>query len=147
MKSLSNLKFEFQKNAILPHRAARSPADGAPGLQCAAAWAPRRPPYPPTPLPKRASPVAAGAGASYVACSCRFTSPPPVPHETLATFLHLVGAGLLRVWGFGGWSQIRTVSEAAGDHTLPRTEPVVSAEWLHANLKDPDVKVRVALSS
>ncbi|XP_034586874.1 thiosulfate/3-mercaptopyruvate sulfurtransferase 2 [Setaria viridis] len=33
------------------------------------------------------------------------------------------------------------VSEAAGVHELPRTEPVVSAEWLHANLKDPDVKV------
>ncbi|CAL4905223.1 unnamed protein product [Urochloa decumbens] len=33
------------------------------------------------------------------------------------------------------------VSEAAGVHVLPRTEPVVSPEWLHANLKDPDVKV------
>jgi len=33
------------------------------------------------------------------------------------------------------------VSEAAGVHALPRTEPVVSPEWLHANLKDPDVKV------
>jgi thiosulfate/3-mercaptopyruvate sulfurtransferase len=44
-------------------------------------------------------------------------------------------------------SSSSAVSEAAGVHTLPRTEPVVSAEWLHANLKDPDVKVRVALSS
>jgi hypothetical protein len=34
------------------------------------------------------------------------------------------------------------MSEASGVHTLPRTEPVVSAEWLHANLRDPDVKVR-----
>lgn len=33
------------------------------------------------------------------------------------------------------------VSEAPSVHTLPRTEPVVSAEWLHANLRDPDVKV------
>lgn len=38
------------------------------------------------------------------------------------------------------------VSEAAaaaasGVHAVPRTEPVVSAEWLHANLRDPDVKV------
>ncbi|EES16326.2 thiosulfate/3-mercaptopyruvate sulfurtransferase 2 isoform X1 [Sorghum bicolor] len=38
-------------------------------------------------------------------------------------------------------SSSSAVSEAAGVHTLPRTEPVVSAEWLHANLKDPDVKV------
>jgi thiosulfate/3-mercaptopyruvate sulfurtransferase len=38
------------------------------------------------------------------------------------------------------------VSEAAGVHALPRTEPVVSAEWLHANLKDPDVKVRCSQS-
>ena len=44
-------------------------------------------------------------------------------------------------------SSSSAVSEAAGVHTLPRTEPVVSAEWLHANLKDPDVKVRVAFSS
>ncbi|KAE8788967.1 thiosulfate/3-mercaptopyruvate sulfurtransferase 2-like [Hordeum vulgare] len=37
------------------------------------------------------------------------------------------------------------VSEAAAAsravHAMPRTEPVVSAEWLHANLRDPDVKV------
>ncbi|KAF7070497.1 hypothetical protein CFC21_076020 [Triticum aestivum] len=38
------------------------------------------------------------------------------------------------------------VSEAAAAasgavHAVPRTEPVVSAEWLHANLRDPDVKV------
>ncbi|KAF0909855.1 hypothetical protein E2562_000168 [Oryza meyeriana var. granulata] len=34
------------------------------------------------------------------------------------------------------------VSEAAGAaNALPRTEPVVSAEWLHANLRDPDVKL------
>ncbi|KAK3136977.1 hypothetical protein QOZ80_5BG0445950 [Eleusine coracana subsp. coracana] len=33
------------------------------------------------------------------------------------------------------------MSEASSVHTLPRTEPVVSAEWLHANLRDPDVKV------
>jgi thiosulfate/3-mercaptopyruvate sulfurtransferase len=38
------------------------------------------------------------------------------------------------------------VSEAASAatsclHTVPRNEPVVSAEWLHANLRDPDVKV------
>ncbi|CAM0948969.1 unnamed protein product [Alopecurus aequalis] len=38
------------------------------------------------------------------------------------------------------------VSEASaatsGVHaTVPRNEPVVSAEWLHANLRDPDVKV------
>jgi thiosulfate/3-mercaptopyruvate sulfurtransferase len=39
-------------------------------------------------------------------------------------------------------SSSSAVSEAAGVHELPRTEPVVSAEWLHANLKDPDVKVR-----
>uniref|UniRef100_A0A453RD24 Uncharacterized protein n=1 Tax=Aegilops tauschii subsp. strangulata TaxID=200361 RepID=A0A453RD24_AEGTS len=39
------------------------------------------------------------------------------------------------------------VSEAAGAnaalgvvHAVPPTEPVVSAEWLHANLRDPDVK-------
>ncbi|XP_066355344.1 thiosulfate/3-mercaptopyruvate sulfurtransferase 1, mitochondrial-like isoform X2 [Miscanthus floridulus] len=38
-------------------------------------------------------------------------------------------------------SSSSAVSEAAGVHSLPRTEPVVSAEWLHANLKDPDVKV------
>ncbi|KAI4997243.1 hypothetical protein ZWY2020_052585 [Hordeum vulgare] len=25
-------------------------------------------------------------------------------------------------------------------HAVPRTEPVVSAEWLHANLRDPNVK-------
>ncbi|KAI5012811.1 hypothetical protein ZWY2020_025077 [Hordeum vulgare] len=24
-------------------------------------------------------------------------------------------------------------------HAVPRTKPVVSAEWLHANLRDPDV--------
>ena len=35
------------------------------------------------------------------------------------------------------------VSEAT--NALPRTEPVVSAEWLHANLKDPDVKVVCAV--
>ncbi|KAF7063602.1 hypothetical protein CFC21_070116 [Triticum aestivum] len=37
------------------------------------------------------------------------------------------------------------VSEAAAASgvvdAVPRTEPVVSAEWLHANLRDPDVKV------
>ncbi|KAM0906981.1 hypothetical protein ACQ4PT_016429 [Festuca glaucescens] len=35
------------------------------------------------------------------------------------------------------------VSEAATSavHAVPRNEPVVSAEWLHANLRDPDVKV------
>ncbi|KAF8692168.1 hypothetical protein HU200_039770 [Digitaria exilis] len=38
-------------------------------------------------------------------------------------------------------SSSSAVSEAAGVHTLPRTEPVVSAEWLRANLNDPDVKV------
>ncbi|WVZ91191.1 hypothetical protein U9M48_037395 [Paspalum notatum var. saurae] len=38
-------------------------------------------------------------------------------------------------------SSSSAVSEAAGVHALPRTEPVVSAEWLHANLRDPDVKV------
>ncbi|KAE8812645.1 protein N-lysine methyltransferase METTL21A [Hordeum vulgare] len=37
------------------------------------------------------------------------------------------------------------VSEAAAAlscavHAVPGTEPVVSAEWLHANLRDPDVK-------
>ncbi|KAI5012318.1 hypothetical protein ZWY2020_024452 [Hordeum vulgare] len=37
------------------------------------------------------------------------------------------------------------VSEAAAAsscavHAVPQTEPVVSAEWLHANLRDPDVK-------
>lgn len=26
-------------------------------------------------------------------------------------------------------------------HSVPHNEPVVSAEWLHANLKEPDVKV------
>ncbi|KAM3209129.1 hypothetical protein ACQJBY_063677 [Aegilops geniculata] len=26
-------------------------------------------------------------------------------------------------------------------HAVPRTEPIVSAEWLHANLRDPNVKV------
>ncbi|XP_044328848.1 uncharacterized protein [Triticum aestivum] len=38
------------------------------------------------------------------------------------------------------------VSEAAAAnaasgvvHTVPQTEPVVSAEWLHANLRDPNV--------
>ncbi|KAL6643799.1 hypothetical protein ACP70R_018565 [Stipagrostis hirtigluma subsp. patula] len=38
-------------------------------------------------------------------------------------------------------SSSTAVPEASGVHALPRTEPVVSAEWLHANLKDPDVKV------
>ncbi|KAL6847232.1 hypothetical protein ACP4OV_023085 [Aristida adscensionis] len=38
-------------------------------------------------------------------------------------------------------SSSTTVPEAAGFHAPPPTEPVVSAEWLHANLKDPDVKV------
>ncbi|NP_001347600.1 Thiosulfate/3-mercaptopyruvate sulfurtransferase 1, mitochondrial-like [Zea mays] len=38
-------------------------------------------------------------------------------------------------------SSSSAVSEATGVHTVPPTEPVVSAEWLHANLKDPDVKV------
>ncbi|KAI4973898.1 hypothetical protein ZWY2020_041679 [Hordeum vulgare] len=42
------------------------------------------------------------------------------------------------------------VSEAASAssgavHAVPRTEPVVSAEWLHANLRDPDVKLHVSL--
>ena len=72
-----------------PHSATRWPDDGAPGLRCAAAHAALRPPSLAPPQPQRASPVAAGAGASYAACSCRFASPPPVPHETLATFLHL----------------------------------------------------------
>jgi hypothetical protein len=44
-------------------------------------------------------------------------------------------------------SSSSAVSEAAGVHELPRTEPVVSAEWLHANLKDPDVKVRFFFSA
>ncbi|KAI5012329.1 hypothetical protein ZWY2020_024463 [Hordeum vulgare] len=39
------------------------------------------------------------------------------------------------------------VSEAAAAsscaiHAVPRTEPVLSAEWLHANLRDPNVKIR-----
>lgn len=38
-------------------------------------------------------------------------------------------------------SSFSAVSDAAGVHDLPRTEPVVSAEWLHANLRDPGVKV------
>ncbi|XP_062202234.1 thiosulfate/3-mercaptopyruvate sulfurtransferase 2-like [Phragmites australis] len=38
-------------------------------------------------------------------------------------------------------SSSSAVSEAAGVHVLPRTEPVVSAERLHANLRDPGVKV------
>lgn len=41
-------------------------------------------------------------------------------------------------------SSSSAVSEAAGVHAVPRTEPVVSAEWLRANLKDPDVKVLTA---
>ncbi|KQJ85889.1 thiosulfate/3-mercaptopyruvate sulfurtransferase 2 isoform X1 [Brachypodium distachyon] len=32
-------------------------------------------------------------------------------------------------------------ASSSGIHAVPRTEPVVSAEWLHANLRDPDVKV------
>nr|CAB3462579.1 unnamed protein product [Digitaria exilis] len=41
-------------------------------------------------------------------------------------------------------SSSSAVSEAAGVHALPRTEPVVSAEWLRANLNDPDVKWRAS---
>ncbi|KAI4993033.1 hypothetical protein ZWY2020_007346 [Hordeum vulgare] len=42
------------------------------------------------------------------------------------------------------------VSEAAAAssgavHAVRRTEPVVFAEWLHANLRDPDVKFRDSL--
>ncbi|KAE8799171.1 Sulfurtransferase [Hordeum vulgare] len=41
------------------------------------------------------------------------------------------------------------VSEAAAVssgavHAVPWTEPIVSAEWLHANLRDPDVKAHQA---
>ncbi|XP_062204054.1 thiosulfate/3-mercaptopyruvate sulfurtransferase 2-like isoform X2 [Phragmites australis] len=38
-------------------------------------------------------------------------------------------------------SSSSAVSEADGVHAVPRTEPVVSAKWLHANLRDTDVKV------
>ncbi|XP_044428445.1 uncharacterized protein [Triticum aestivum] len=34
-----------------------------------------------------------------------------------------------------------TTAASSVVHAVPRTEPVMSAEWLHANLRDPDVKV------
>ena len=49
---------------------------------------------------------------------------------------------------FGIAACFNATSSAAGAnaalgvvHAVPPTEPVVSAEWLHANLRDPDVKV------
>jgi thiosulfate/3-mercaptopyruvate sulfurtransferase len=38
-------------------------------------------------------------------------------------------------------SAVSEASASSGVHAVPRTEPVVSAEWLHAHLRDPDVKV------
>ena len=49
---------------------------------------------------------------------------------------------------FGIAATSSAVSEAAAAnaasgvvHAVPQTKPVVSAEWLHANLMDPNVKV------
>ncbi|EEC69648.1 hypothetical protein OsI_39055 [Oryza sativa Indica Group] len=55
-----------------------------------------------------------------------------------------VPAALGGVGSFGIAARCNATSSSAvseATNALPRTEPVVSAEWLHANLKDPDVKV------
>ena len=41
-------------------------------------------------------------------------------------------------------SEAAAAAATSGVHAVPRNEPVVSAEWLHANLRDPDVKVLLA---
>ncbi|KAG8049213.1 hypothetical protein GUJ93_ZPchr0009g1369 [Zizania palustris] len=56
------------------------------------------------------------------------------------------GFGCVGPFGFAArcnaTSSTSAVSAAVGvASALPRTEPMVSAEWLHANLRDPDVKV------
>lgn len=47
--------------------------------------------------------------------------------------------------GFGKCNSTATsglgVTASSGIHSLPSSDPVVSADWLHANLKEPDVKV------
>ncbi|KAI5011596.1 hypothetical protein ZWY2020_013733 [Hordeum vulgare] len=43
-------------------------------------------------------------------------------------------------------SEAAAVASSGAVHAVRRTEPVVSAEWLHANLRDPDVKVYIALA-
>lgn len=47
--------------------------------------------------------------------------------------------------GFGKCNSTATsglgVAASSGIHSLPSSDPVVSADWLHANLKEPDVKV------
>ncbi|KAK3140194.1 hypothetical protein QOZ80_5AG0397360 [Eleusine coracana subsp. coracana] len=69
-------------------------------------------------------PARAAADAGF---GCRASSPPP----------------LTAAFGIAARCNATSsaMSEASSVHTLPRTEPVVSAEWLHANLRDPDVKV------
>lgn len=59
-----------------------------------------------------------------------------------------VPAALGGVGSFGIAARCNATSSSAvseATNALPRTEPVVSAEWLHANLKDPDVKVVCAV--
>ncbi|XP_078177999.1 mercaptopyruvate sulfurtransferase 1 isoform X1 [Carex rostrata] len=47
--------------------------------------------------------------------------------------------------GFGKCNSTATsglgVAASSGIHSLPSSDPVVSADWLHVNLKEPDVKV------
>uniref|UniRef100_A0A0D9Y197 Sulfurtransferase n=1 Tax=Leersia perrieri TaxID=77586 RepID=A0A0D9Y197_9ORYZ len=44
-------------------------------------------------------------------------------------------------------SSSSAVSSEAAASSLPGTGPVVSADWLHANLRDPDVKYYISLSN
>ncbi|KAI5010994.1 hypothetical protein ZWY2020_013131 [Hordeum vulgare] len=48
------------------------------------------------------------------------------------------GASMTR---FGIAAHFNATSSSGAVHAVRRTEPVVFAEWLHANLRDPDVKV------
>ncbi|KAI5003399.1 hypothetical protein ZWY2020_030559 [Hordeum vulgare] len=42
-------------------------------------------------------------------------------------------------------SEAAAAASSGAVHAMRRTEPVVFAEWLHANLRDPDVKFRDSL--
>ncbi|KAI4979122.1 hypothetical protein ZWY2020_015875 [Hordeum vulgare] len=55
---------------------------------------------------------------------------------------HIPGALFFDVDGISDRASNAATAAASGAvHAVPRTKPVVSAEWLHANLRDLDVKV------